>query len=246
MVCGEDCRTSLPTEIGGAAGIPTSAARVAFDAEQLRPPECVRALLFDWDGTLANTTYANYLALRHALSTQNLTLDLTWFEAHAGLSTRDVIDAAAAAQSVTTVDATELQQLRDAHYLRHLNLVTPVHPVLQMAEHQHGRCRLAVVSGGSRRSVTATIGHLGVGHLFDVVVTREDAAHGKPWPDLYLTALDRLAVAANDAMAYEDSDEGLLAARSAGLAAVDVRPLRRTEPEPPRQLRARRVRSEKP
>jgi beta-phosphoglucomutase-like phosphatase (HAD superfamily) len=56
--------------------------------------------------------------------------------------------------------------------------------------------------------------------LFAVVVTREDAGRTKPAPDLYLTALSRLDVPASDALAVEDSANGVAAARAAGIRCI--------------------------
>ena len=57
---------------------------------------------------------------------------------------------------------------------------------------------------------------------FDVVCTRELAARSKPDPGVYLAALERLGVPARDALALEDSEAGVTAARAAGLRVVAV------------------------
>ena len=56
-------------------------------------------------------------------------------------------------------------------------------------------------------------------------MTADDVAHGKPAPDIFLLAAERLGVAAADCVVYEDGDLGLEAARRAGMRAVDVRVL---------------------
>jgi HAD superfamily hydrolase (TIGR01509 family) len=71
--------------------------------------------------------------------------------------------------------------------------------------------------------VQAALEAAGILGLFDAVVTVEDIERGKPAPDLYLVALDRFQVAAPDCVAYEDTDEGLAAAKAAGICCIDVR-----------------------
>jgi HAD superfamily hydrolase (TIGR01509 family) len=61
--------------------------------------------------------------------------------------------------------------------------------------------------------------------LFDALVTIEDVDRGKPAPDLYLLALNRLNVDPAECVAYEDTDEGVAAATSAGIRCIDVRPI---------------------
>ncbi len=62
--------------------------------------------------------------------------------------------------------------------------------------------------------------------LFAVVVAIEDVMRGKPAPDLFLEAARRLGVPPGKCVAYEDSEEGLAAVRSAGMRVVDVRELK--------------------
>jgi HAD superfamily hydrolase (TIGR01509 family) len=71
--------------------------------------------------------------------------------------------------------------------------------------------------------IRATIRTLGFDGLFDTVVTREDVRAGKPEPDIFLLAAERVGVPPDRCLVYEDSDEGLLAAARAGMSAIDVR-----------------------
>ncbi|MFB9376536.1 HAD family hydrolase [Kineococcus gynurae] len=193
----------------------------------LEPPAGAGCLLFDWDGTLADSTAANAAAFSAAVQPYGGEVSPDWFVRHAGLSAVEAVRVAALEQGLE-VDEIRFCADRDRHYLARLGEVREVRPVADLARAQHGRRRLAVVSGGGRTTLLAGLRHLGLDHLFDVVVAREDAAHGKPAPDLYREALRRLGVPADRAVAYEDTDEGLQAAAGAGVAAIDVRPVRST------------------
>lgn len=87
-----------------------------------------------------------------------------------------------------------------------------------------------MASGGQASIVTATLKTIGLYDRFDTVVTVDDTGIGKPAPDLYLEACRRLGVAPREAHAYEDTDEGLESARSAGLSVSDIRPFYRSDP----------------
>jgi HAD superfamily hydrolase (TIGR01509 family) len=79
---------------------------------------------------------------------------------------------------------------------------------------------LAVVSSSPSWWVLGHLERLGLLARFAFVVTREDAVRAKPHPDLYLVALERLALPASDVLVVEDSVNGVLAAHAAGLRAV--------------------------
>jgi len=81
---------------------------------------------------------------------------------------------------------------------------------------------MAVATGGRRAVFTATLRATGLGWLFDAVVTIDEVRHGKPAPDLFLLAAERLGVVPCDCVVYEDSLQGLRAAQVAGMTAIDV------------------------
>ena len=83
---------------------------------------------------------------------------------------------------------------------------------------------MAVTSGGIREIVEATLATVNLLYLFDAVVTIEDVpGRGKPVPDMFLKAARRLRVPPNECTVFEDSDEGIEAARLDGMSATDVR-----------------------
>ncbi len=81
----------------------------------------------------------------------------------------------------------------------------------------------AIVSSNDRERIVEHLARAGCDHRFDAIVTADgDAARGKPRPTLYLEALDRLGVPAADAVAFEDSPNGVAAATAAGILTVAV------------------------
>ncbi|MFJ7969632.1 HAD family hydrolase [Streptomyces sp. NPDC096324] len=79
-----------------------------------------------------------------------------------------------------------------------------------------------IASGGARRAVHASLDTTALRPLFEVIVTSEDAARGKPDPGLFLYAATRLGVTPARCLVYEDSPEGIPAAQAAGMHVVDV------------------------
>jgi HAD superfamily hydrolase (TIGR01509 family) len=81
---------------------------------------------------------------------------------------------------------------------------------------------VAVASNSPKRFVDTALRSAGLHDLFEVVVSAEDAEHGKPAPDLYLAACRRLAAAPGRSVAFEDSSTGVASARAAGMFVIAV------------------------
>ena len=91
-----------------------------------------------------------------------------------------------------------------------------------LAEARERRVPLAVASSSPRSWVEPHLDRLGLRHGFDTIVTRDDTPRAKPHPDLYEEAVRRLGVPARGAIAFEDSLNGVTAAKAAGLVCVAV------------------------
>jgi len=200
----------------------TTTARTPAD---LRPRPHHRGLLVDHDGTLVDSQLVNYLALRDALAPVGLTLDQDWFDQRTGVSTGELVAALAAERGVEVPVAT-VTAARNRAYLARVHEVEELAPVADLVRATRGSHRAALATGGQAVTVLPTLEALGLLPLLDAVVTRDDVRAGKPSPEIFLLAARRLALDPARCLVLEDSDEGLEAARVAGIDAVDVRPLR--------------------
>ncbi|MFJ5924321.1 HAD family hydrolase [Kitasatospora sp. NPDC092948] len=182
------------------------------------------AVLFDWDGTLAHTHTAHFKALTDTLAPLGVPVDWNWFLAHTGTSTPETISAALHQHGITPPEPVDtLVTACEKRYLDHLDDVREIGWVADVARSLAGRLPTAVASGGMRDTVEATMNHLGLAHLFSCTVTRDDVTAGKPSPEIFLLAARRLRVDPARCLVLEDTDSGLLAARRANMAAVDIR-----------------------
>ncbi len=93
---------------------------------------------------------------------------------------------------------------------------------IELVERLRGRIPLALASNSGRLLVDTALATAKLTDVFDAVVSSDDVAHGKPAPDIYLLACERLGVAPSDALALEDSPTGIAAAKAAGLACIGV------------------------
>ncbi|GAB3278259.1 HAD family hydrolase [Kineosporia babensis] len=190
---------------------------VARTERDLQPPATVRALVFDWDGTLFDNHHFNYTVMRDALAQQGVRVTSAWFEENSGFSARLMVQKAGEAHGLT-LDPLEVLAVRDELAQARVHEIAPVAPVHELLRTER---LLAVVTGSERSNIQAALEHFGL--QFDVIVTRDQITRGKPDPEGYLLALRLLGVAAHEAVVYEDSDQGISAALAAGIDVVDVR-----------------------
>jgi HAD superfamily hydrolase (TIGR01509 family) len=185
------------------------------------------AIIFDCDGTLADTMPVHYGAWLETLAPHGIAFPEPRFYALGGMPTREVARVLlATAGRARDLDAELLAERKEAAFLRRVGEITPIEKVVSVARAARGASPMAVASGGYREIVELTLRTIGVRDWFSVVVTAEDTARGKPAPDVFLEAARRLGVPPSICTVYEDTDLGIAAARSAGMRFVDVRTLR--------------------
>ena len=84
------------------------------------------------------------------------------------------------------------------------------------------RWPLGLASSSNRELIDLALELLGVKHLFKATVSSEEAARGKPAPDVYLEAARRLGIEPTHAAAIEDSENGIRAAKAAGMRVIAI------------------------
>lgn len=189
----------------------------------------IQAIIFDCDGTLADTFGAHFRAFREVLTDYKVAFEAEFYHARLGLSRYQLLEALTEVQGVAFDDADVARRSAVAfkEYMSSIRAIPYTHEILH---NHHGKLKLGVASGGQKDMVTATLKAIGVYDLMETVVTIEDAGVGKPAPDLYLIAAERLGVEPRFVQVYEDSDEGIEAAQRAGMAVIDIRPYYQTDP----------------
>jgi len=180
------------------------------------------ALIFDCDGTLADTMPLHYKAWRATLDPLGLSFPTSEFYRLAGMPTAAIVAQLAEEQGVE-VDVQRVCAERDERFDSMVLEVRPVAPVVAIAREHRGRLPMAVASGSTRTTVLRTLDTLGIRDWFGAIVTAEDTERHKPEPDVFLEAARRLGVEAAGCRVFEDGDLGLEAARRAGMEGVDIR-----------------------
>ncbi len=186
----------------------------------------IKAIIFDCDGTLADTMPLHWRAWQVISTRYGIHLPEDRFYALGGVPSREIVKMLSAEQGLG-LDHLAVASAKEAAYLPLIAQVEPINAVVGIARENFGKIPMAVASGGTQRSIGQVLDHLGIRGLFQTVVTSEAVARQKPAPDIFLEAARRLGVPARDCRAYEDTDLGMQAIRAAGMEAVDVRTLLR-------------------
>lgn len=185
-------------------------------------PAGIEALIFDCDGTLVDTLPVYARAWAHGFQPSGQAMRRDWYLERAGHSEHALMDQFDAEHGVT-VDREQVIGLMRQRFLMDIAAVQEITAIAGIARDRQGSLKMAVASGGSRQIVSACLEATGLTKLFATVVTIEDVTRPKPAPDLFLEAARRLGVAPSRCCVFEDSPQGLEAARNAGMLAIDVR-----------------------
>jgi HAD superfamily hydrolase (TIGR01509 family) len=182
------------------------------------------AFLFDLDGTLIDSVYQHVLAWREAL--QELNIELSTWRIHRRVGMSDgLILTALQRETGRKLTKDEIERLKELHNDAFLKKVDQVRPLpgakelLQLLTKQS--VPWAICTSGTASRAKESVKSLQAGD--DVIlVTREDAGHGKPFPDLFLAGAERLNVDINDCIVVGDSVWDLLASRRAHALGVGL------------------------
>ncbi|MFJ4256315.1 HAD family hydrolase [Pseudomonas monteilii] len=179
-------------------------------------------LIFDCDGTLVDSLPAYANAWRAAFAESGKVMDTAWHATRGGLGEAQLMAHFEHTHQVT-LDRTSVVATMRQHYLA--NLSRQLHEITQVtaiARRFAGVKPMAVASSGAREIVLRSLEALGLATLFDAIVTFDDVGKAKPDPAIHLHAARQLRLNPARCLVFEDSKQGLLAARRGGMPVVNV------------------------
>ncbi len=185
------------------------------------PDRPFRAYLFDCDGTIVDSMPLHYIAWSQALADWGCTFAEDLFYAWGGRPVAEIV-ATLNQQHGLAMPVEQVTARKEALYFENLHLLRAIPEVVEHIELSHGQIPFAVVSGSTRDSVTASLQALHLLDRFDTMVCAGDYQRGKPDPQPFLMAAERLGVAPRDCLVFEDTEMGIQAATAAGMASVKV------------------------
>lgn len=176
------------------------------------------AYIFDFDGVLFYTMEAHFHCYEQALAEYGIPIDRDQFYRQAGMKGVDQIDYFAKKAGVSADPGAVYRRKREIQEACEMS-AEPIECNLDLLKLLMAAGRpTAIASGSSRKSILPVLE--GFGLDVEVLVTSEDVARGKPFPDLFLKAARKMAISPARCMVVEDSEAGVEAAHAAGMGVL--------------------------
>ena len=180
--------------------------------------------IFDCDGTLVDSMPLHFRAWNASFRHHGAPWEWTEerFYASAGVPDREIV-AALNAEFGVSLDGDEVHETKVEWFVSHLHELTPVAAVAEIVREFHARGeKISVATGSDLSIVDPELQHVGLRHFFEIIVTPADVKRGKPAPDMFLLAAEKMGVDPADCLVFEDGKAGIQAADAAGMASVFV------------------------
>ncbi len=181
-------------------------------------------VIFDWDGTLADTRKAILVSFHKALSEAHCDVSDEFIERRIGIGAAETFREILRAQNVRFDDAL-IRKLVDLKIQAEIDLSGEIKlfaGAAKLLESLKGKVKLGLASMNNRRVLDHLLRTTGTMRFFDVVVTAEEAAKPKPNPEIFLKCALKLETKPEGCVVVEDSIFGVEAAKSAKMGCIAV------------------------
>lgn len=185
--------------------------------------ETLRAAVFDMDGTLVDNMHVHRDAWRLFLERKGLPFDEEQYHRNNTGTITEIIPRFFP-EATDPAEAYRLGMEKEAVYREtYRGRVVPLPGLLAFLDAlRKAQVRIALATAADRGNIDFTLDELGIRDRFDALVGSEDVQRGKPHPDVYLRAAERLGIEPGHCLAFEDSHSGIQAALAAGMHVVGL------------------------
>lgn len=176
------------------------------------------------DGTLADSSHYHWESWQDTLAREGIRVTHADFEATFGMRNAEILRLWLGADADPARIARIGDEKEEAYRaLLRTGGIEPLPGAAEWVAALHGEgWRQAVASSAPRANIAAMVAALGFGNLLDAYLGAEDVTRGKPDPEVFLSAAERLGVARERCVVVEDAAAGIEAARRAGMANIGV------------------------
>jgi HAD superfamily hydrolase (TIGR01509 family) len=192
-------------------------------ANQILVQPKAKALIFDIDGTLADTMPAHFEVYKGLLASYGVNFTYEEFLTYAGIPVVPQMEMFKKKYGFKNFDPLKMAEYKEDQYFINIHKTKPLLPVMKVFEEYYGKVPIACGTGADRRIATRTLEVLGIRDKINALVTSDDVANGKPHPETFLRCAGMLGVEPQYCQVFEDGDPGIEAANAAGMMVTDVR-----------------------
>ena len=182
-----------------------------------------KAILWDMDGVISDSYSLHFAAWREVFAKRSIELTKRDFT-HLFGARNDLIIGSVTGRELPERDVRSLvQEKEEAFRHKATGRIKPLPGVVRLLNTlRKGNFRLGLVSSAPRENIDLTLSELELAGTFNCIVSGHEVSEGKPSPQIYLLAAERLQATANDCVVIEDSPLGVKAAKSAGMKCLAV------------------------
>ncbi len=187
----------------------------------------IKAVIFDMDGVIADShNIINNLFTELLNKHLNLNLDVKEFAKYPGMRFEHRTEILTKEKGIhlSKEEIDEIMEIGREEYYNNKIDYTRIYPGMKelLEELNKSNIKLALGTNGSRRTIAKLIEQFNIKNYFDAIVTYDDVARGKPFPDIFLKDAELLNVSPKECVVIEDSIEGIEAAKEAGMKVIAV------------------------
>ncbi len=181
----------------------------------------IKGLIFDLDGTIADTMPIHYIAWRNAAARYGIDFSVELFGQLAGIPLYKTVEKLNELFN-KNIDPQEMGDAKEAEYEASMHLALPIEPVMDVIRQYHGKLPMAIGTGGCRYLSEKVMRIVGVDQYIDQLVSADDVSQHKPHPETFLNCAELIGVKPEDCLVFEDGILGIEAAQKAGMQVVNV------------------------
>lgn len=185
-----------------------------------------KAVIFDLDGVLTDTAHYHYLAWKQLANSLDIPFDEAFNEELKGVDRMGSLELILARgnRTFSLEQKLELAHAKNSHYQQLIESMSPTDllPGAMATLNAVRQADLMIGLASVSKNAFTVLDRLGITDWFDYVVDANTIKNGKPDPEIFLVAADRLAIAPEACLGVEDSVAGIRSIKSAGMFALGI------------------------
>ena len=182
----------------------------------------IKAIIFDMDGTVIDSTESDYMAWKRIFAEYNTDIAYDEYVKVLGVKSDEIL------QRFLSLDGEELHKAlkRKLHYFNQIieeqGLASIPHVENFLKQLKDSSLRVALATGARKEKSDYVLDKVNLKRYFETFTTAEDIRNGKPHPEIFLKAAARMNVSPSQCIVVEDAENGVKAAKNAGMHCVAI------------------------
>ena len=184
-------------------------------------PKQAKALIFDLDGTVANTMQNHFTAWRKAVVPYGIDFNATLFKQLTGMPSYATIEKLNNLFG-TEMDPQEVGRMKADHYKKEAHSTKEIRVVADVVRKYYNELPMSIGTGSNKLGAKHTLEASGMQKYFDIVISADDITNPKPHPETFLKCAELMGVQPEDCVVFEDGELGMQAAKKARMMVIDI------------------------